>query len=213
MIAALLIGAMRFLVGGRARWIGTSPAPTQRVYFANHTSHLDTLVLWAALPPSLRATTRPVAAADYWGGDRLRRHLALSTLDAVLIDRGAGADALLPLADALRAGASLIIFPEGTRHPQLLPAAFRSGLYHLAREFPAVELVPVYLDNLHRAWPKGTFLPVPVSTGVLFGAPLRVALGEERNRFLARARDAVIALGRSVHPEADLEPLPGAGDA
>ncbi len=202
MIAPLLIGAMRFLVGGRARWIGTVPTPAQRIYFANHTSHLDTLVLWAALPRSLRATTRPVAAADYWGGDRLRRHLALSTLGAVLIERGAGADALLPLADALRDGASLIVFPEGTRHPQLLPAAFRSGLYHLARDFPGVELVPVYLDNLHRAWPKGTLVPVPVSTGVLFGAPLRVGLGEERNPFLARARDAVIALGRSAHPEA-----------
>lgn len=202
MIAPLLIGASRFLVGGRARWIGTVPSPTQRIYFANHTSHLDTLVLWAALPPSLRGTTRPVAAADYWGADRLRRHLASATLGAVLIERGAGAEALVPLADALRAGASLIVFPEGTRRPQPMPAAFRSGLYHLARDFPAVELVPVYLDNLHRAWPKGTLLPVPVSTGVLFGAPLRVGLGEERNAFLARARDAVIALGRTVHPEA-----------
>lgn len=203
MIADALIGAMRFLVGGRARWIGSVPAPTQRIYFANHTSHLDTLVLWAALPRSLRATTRPVAAGDYWDADRLRRHLARETLGAVLIARGTGFDALLPLADALRDGASLIVFPEGTRRPGLLPAAFRSGLWHLARDFPAVELVPVYLDNLHRAWPKGTLLPVPVSTGVLFGAPLRLAAGEDRRAFLARARAAVVDLGRSAHPEAE----------
>lgn len=202
MIADALIGAMRFLVGGRARWIGAVPAPTQRIYFANHTSHLDTLVLWAALPRSLRATTRPVAAADYWGKDRLRRHLAIGTLGAVLIERGAGPEALVPLADALGEGASLIVFPEGTRGPDLLPGTFRSGLYHLARDFPAVELVPVYLDNLHRAWPKGTFVPVPVSTGVLFGIPLHRVAGEERHAFLARARAAVVALGQIAHPEA-----------
>lgn len=203
MIAAVLIGGTRFLLGGRARWIGSGAgaALAQCIYFANHTSHLDAFVLWAALPPSARAGTRPVAAADYWKANRLRRHLACRTLGAVLIERGGGAAALLPLADALRNGDSLILFPEGTRHPQPLPAAFHSGLYHLAREFPAVDLVPVYLDNLHRAWPKGTLLPVPVSTGVLFGEPMRVALGEDRNAFLARARAAVVALGRIAHPE------------
>lgn len=116
-----------------------------------------------------------------------------------------GPSALLPLAAALREGASLIVFPEGTRHVQLLPATFRSGLFHLARDFPAVELVPVYLDNLHRAWPKGALLPVPVSTGVLFGAPLRVGPGDASKPFLARAREAVIALGRTAHPEATLD--------
>ena len=201
-LAAVLIGAMRFLVGGRARWVGTQPTLSQRIYFANHSSHLDTLVLWAALPPGLRARTRPVAAEDYWGGGPLRRHLARSTLDAVLIRRGAGVEAMAPLRAALRDGGSLIVFPEGTRSPALMPSAFRSGLFHLAREFPGVELVPVYLDNLHRAWPKGTLLPVPVSTAVLFGAPIELAPGEPKGTFLERAREAVCALGRQAHPEA-----------
>ncbi len=200
-LAALLIGATRFLVGGRGRWVGTAPSRAQRIYFANHASHLDTLVLWAALPPDLRAGTRPVAAADYWGRDRLHRYLAGEVLGAVLIDRGAGAEALVPLAVALREGASLIVFPEGTRTIAPLPGPFKSGLYHLAREFPEVELVPVYLDNLHRALPKGVYLPVPVSTSALFGAPLRVGEGEDKTAFLARARAAVTALGLSLHPE------------
>ncbi len=201
-IAPLLIGATRFLVGGRGRWLGAAPVPAQRIYFANHASHLDTMVLWAALPAELRRATRPVAAADYWGRDRLHRYLALEVLDAVLIDRGAGADALIPLADALRAGDSLIVFPEGTRNPAPLPGPFKAGLYFLARDFPGVELVPVYLDNLHRALPKGVYLPVPVSTAALFGAPIRVEPGEEKAAFLARAHAAVTALGLSLHPEA-----------
>jgi 1-acyl-sn-glycerol-3-phosphate acyltransferase len=201
-LASVLIGGMRFLVGGKARWVGSAPTLAQRIYFANHSSHLDTLVLWAALPPGLRARTRPVAAEDYWGAGPLRRRLARSMLDAVPIRRGAGAEALAPLARALRDGSSLIVFPEGTRGAGLMPAPFRSGLYHLARDFPAVELVPVYLDNLYRAWPKGTLLPVPVSTAALFGAALRLEPGEARPAFLARAREAVSALGRQQHPEA-----------
>jgi len=200
-LASGLIGAMRFLVGGKARWMGGEPTLAQRIYFANHSSHLDTLVLWAALPPGLRARTRPVAAEDYWGAGPLRRRLARSMLDAVLIRRGAGAEALAPLARALRDGASLIVFPEGTRGAGLMPGPFRSGLYHLARDFPEVELVPVYLDNLHRVWPKGTLLPVPVSTEVLFGAAVRVETGEARAAFLGRAREAVCGLGRQVHPD------------
>jgi 1-acyl-sn-glycerol-3-phosphate acyltransferase len=200
-LADVLIGATHFLVGGRASWVGTEPLTTQRIYFANHTSHLDTLVLWAALPPRLRLGTRPVAAADYWGAGPVRRYLAQSVLRAVLIERGAGAEALVPLSEALRAGASLIVFPEGTRGAELLPARFRSGLYRLAQEFPSVELVPVYLDNLHRAWPKGTIVPVPVSTAVLFGVPLRLQPGEGKPSFLSRARDAVAGLARQAHPE------------
>lgn len=200
-LAPLLIGATRFLVGARARWEGAAPTPAQRIYFANHASHLDTMVLWAALPPGLRRRTRPVAAADYWGRDRLHRHLALEVLDAVLIDRGAGADALIPLAEALREGDSLIVFPEGTRNPAPLPGPFKAGLYFLAKDFPQVELIPVYLDNLHRALPKGVYLPVPVSTAALFGPPMRVEPGEDKAAFLARAQAAVTALGRSLHPE------------
>jgi 1-acyl-sn-glycerol-3-phosphate acyltransferase len=142
-----------------------------------------------------------VAAADYWDGDALRRHIALDVLNAVLIARGAGEAALEPVTEALQQGASLIVFPEGTRGTELMPAAFKSGLYHLAKAFPQVGLVPVWLDNLARAMPKGVFLPVPVSAVALFGAPLHLAAREDRTAFLTRARDAVVDLGRSLHPE------------
>ena len=66
MIAQVLIALTRFLVGGHARWQGCAPAARQRIYFANHASHLDTVILWAALPADLRRTTHAVAALDYW---------------------------------------------------------------------------------------------------------------------------------------------------
>ncbi|MBN8281309.1 MAG: 1-acyl-sn-glycerol-3-phosphate acyltransferase, partial [Gammaproteobacteria bacterium] len=67
---ALLVSVVRLLVGAYPRWLGCGPADTQRIYFANHTSHLDTILMWAALPPALRERTHPVAAADYWGNGR-----------------------------------------------------------------------------------------------------------------------------------------------
>ncbi len=195
--SVLLVGVVKLLVGAYARWVGTQPTPAQRIYFANHTSHIDTLAIWSALPRGLRRHTRPVAARDYWGSG-LKRYVATRGFGAVLIDRAredASVDPLEPLRDALRAGDSLIIFPEGTRGTSALPGRFRSGLHRLGLEFPAVELVPVYLDNLHRALPKGSLLPVPMVCTVRFGAPLARLDGESREAFLARARTAVMTLG------------------
>jgi 1-acyl-sn-glycerol-3-phosphate acyltransferase len=192
-----IVWLVRLLVGAYPRWVGSAPTAAQRIYFANHSSHMDTVVLWAALPASLRANTRPVAARDYWDKPGLRRRIARDELNVVMIDRARedpDADPLQPLREALENGFSLILFPEGTRYPQPLPAPFRSGLYHLAQQFPEVELVPVYLDNLHRSMPKGALLPVPIISTVSFGAPLARVPEESREAFLVRARAAVVAL-------------------
>jgi 1-acyl-sn-glycerol-3-phosphate acyltransferase len=194
LLRALLLGLVRLLVGAQARWQGAAPARRQRIYFANHSSHLDTLVIIAALPPELRGETHPVAALDYWGMTAFRRYIALECLNAVLIDRsGAADDPLQPLARLLEAGQSLIIFPEGTRGSGTI-GPFRSGLYYLTLRFPAAELVPVYLENLNRILPKKTMLLVPLICTARFGAPLAVRPGEGKAEFLARAREAVLAL-------------------
>lgn len=196
-ISTLLIGVVRALVGAAPRWTGCKPSSAQRVYYANHSSHIDTLALWAALPPELRTKTRPVAAADYWNRNAIRRCIAVRGLNAIFIERhrsDPGHNPLQPLDDALKQGDSLIIFPEGTRNMQALPAPFKSGLFHLAERFPQVELVPVYLENLHRCMPKGTFFPVPLICTVRFGAPLDRFAGESKADFLERARNAIVEL-------------------
>ncbi len=198
--SALLVGVVKLLVGAYARWVGTQPGDAQRIYFANHTSHIDTLAIWSSLPRRLRSRTRPIAARDYWGKG-IRKYIATRGFGAVLIDRkreDSNADPLDPLRATLKEGDSLIIFPEGTRGQDAVPARFRAGLYRLAGEFPSVELVPVYLDNLHRSLPKGALLPVPMVCTVRFGAPIALAPGEEKEAFLERAREAVIALSRTA---------------
>lgn len=192
-----IVWLTRVLVGAYPRWIGSAPTAAQRIYFANHSSHMDTIVLWAALPRSLRANTRPVAAKDYWDRPGLRGVIARNELNVVFVDRSrvdGGVDPLDPLRDALEHGFSLIIFPEGTRAAQPLPGAFKSGIYHLATQFSQVELIPVYIENLHRSMPKGAFLPVPTICTVRFGAALARVANEPKDEFLQRARDAVVRL-------------------
>lgn len=194
-IRALLIGLVRLLVGAYAKW-KVPPSNEQTIYFANHSSHLDTLVVWAALPSDIRKKTRPVAAKDYWGTGAVRQFFALDILNAILIERKvkAGQHPLLPLYSALKQGNSLIIFPEGTRQTQAEPGEFKPGIYHLALEFPQVKLVPVYLDTLHRSMPKGAILPVPLICTAHFGEPITLQAHEAKQDFLARARQALFTL-------------------
>jgi 1-acyl-sn-glycerol-3-phosphate acyltransferase len=192
-----IVWLVRLLVGAYPRWVGSAPTATQRIYFANHTSHMDTIVLWAALPGALRANTRPVAAKDYWDKPGIRGTIAKEELTVVMIDRSRddpNADPLDPLREALEHGFSLIIFPEGTRAAQALPGEFKSGLYHLASAFPEVELIPVYIENLHRSMPKGALLPVPIICTVRFGTALKLHASEDKDEFLRRSRDAVAQL-------------------
>ena len=191
-----LLGLIRILTGSQARWYGCPPKAEQRIYFANHQSHADLVLIWAALPHELRAITRPIAARDYWTKTPLRQWITTAVFNAIYVvrERTADQDPLEPLFDALAQGDSIILFPEGTRDHAEEPAAFKAGLYNLTQRFPDVVLVPAWINNVQRVMPKGEVVPVPVLCSVTFGAPIQLEVGEERRAFLDRARSAVVSL-------------------
>ncbi len=190
----LLAFVARLVTGAQGHWKGCPPKAEQRIYFANHQSHLDWVLIWAALPRELRAVTRPIAAKDYWTATPLKHWITREVFNAVYVNRQRTdeQDPLEPLVEALRHGDSLVIFPEGTRSNKGEPQAFKSGLYHLARQFPEVTLVPAWIDNVQRVMPKGEVVPVPILCTVTFGAPLALLEGEDKAGFLQRARQAVL---------------------
>jgi 1-acyl-sn-glycerol-3-phosphate acyltransferase len=200
----LLTFVARLITGAQGHWKGCPPKAEQRIYFANHQSHFDWVLIWAALPRDLRATTRPIAARDYWTSSPFKQWLTSEVFHAVYVNRtraksaaGDGTedqDPLEPLVQALTNGDSLVIFPEGTRGHGGAPKDFKSGLYHLAEQFPGVQLIPAWIANVQRVMPKGEVVPVPILCTVTFGAPLQLQPGEDKRDFLARARAAVVEL-------------------
>jgi 1-acyl-sn-glycerol-3-phosphate acyltransferase len=190
----VLARAAQFLSGASSRWIDSQPDTCQRVYFANHTSHLDAVVVWSALPQNVRAVTRPVAAKDYWIKGRVRHYLATQVFNAMLIDRTEIKVHQSPVDVMVREIGqqySLIVFPEGSRGDGLEIGEFKSGLYYLSKKRPDLELIPVYIDNMNRILPRGKVLPVPMLSCITFGPPMWLESGEPKNLFLQRARAAL----------------------
>src|SRR5438067_613888 len=146
----VLVPALRLLVRpwrvvGRGRLASIS-GPLLIV--ANHTSHLDSLAVLAALPAALRDRTAVAAAADYFFRSQPLASLAPLLLGAFPFHReGAVSTSLAHCADLTRDGYSILIFPEGTRSPSGAFQPFKPGIGLLARELRLTAL-PVYLHGL-----------------------------------------------------------------
>ncbi|ENW92155.1 MULTISPECIES: lysophospholipid acyltransferase family protein [Acinetobacter] len=197
-IAFLTRRGARLLTGARSLWVGCEPELKQRIYYANHNSHIDFILLWSSLPTHIRRKTRPIAASDYWLKDGLRRFLIQDTFSGVTIQRNRSdqQDPLQPVKDVLAEGYSIIFFPEGTRNlnDDVEMLQFKSGLYHLSQQFPDVEVVPVWISNLKRVMPKGAFIPLPLLSTVIFGEPLALDQLTGKDQFLQHAQQQLLKL-------------------
>lgn len=196
LIRGLIIGGAKLLTDPETRWSGSEPDKRPRIYYSNHSSHLDFVLLWSALPRPVRAQTRPVAASDYWNRLSLRRYVIRRVFAGILIRgyRTDGEKCLDPLFSALDHKESLIVFPEGTRGRGEEVGPFKAGIFHLAQARPEIDLVPAWLTNCSRVLPKGSYAPVPLLCSVVFGPPLRIRPGEDKAEFLHRSRQRLLEL-------------------
>ena len=171
------------------------------VFVANHTSHLDTALVLAALPVRFRHRCVVAAAADYFFDRHWKAALSSLTLATIPFERGRvnrqGTDLA---AELLEAGWSVVIFDEGGRSPDGWGQRFRGGAAYLARRC-TVPVVPVHLHGVRPLLPKGGGRLRPGRVEIRFGAPLRPLpggeagdRGEDARRFAARIEEAVAVL-------------------
>lgn len=187
-----------FITGVRPqRAVSQQSVGKNRLYYANHNSHGDFILLWVSLPYEVRKNTRPVAGADYWSKGKIRRFLAENVFNMLLIERGGdNPQAITDKISEVLKESSLIIFPEGTRKmdDDVALQPFKSGLYYVAKQNPELELVPVWISNMHNVLPKGFILPIPLLCDLYLGEPLHYQDGEDKDAFLVRAEQALLNL-------------------
>ena len=195
-IAQLFTGAD---VIGRERLPLKGPA----IIAANHTSHVDTVLLLTIFPTAAMGRLRPVAAADYFLRDPVIGWFSQNLIGIVPVTRGQagpGEDVLAPARAALEAGDIVIIFPEGTRgSDDDGMAPLKAGVARLAEAFPNAPVTPIWLQGAGRVLPKGAHVPVPMNCTVLVGEP--IAWAGKRPAFMDALRDALLALKAAAPPQ------------
>jgi 1-acyl-sn-glycerol-3-phosphate acyltransferase len=144
------------------------------IIIANHNSHLDTLLLFHALPVKHILITHPVAAKEYFSKSKILFRIVDVLFQPLWITRGVADKHYNPLKvikDKLDEGHNIILFPEGTRGTPGKFKPFQSSIGRLSEEYPDIPVVPILLSGPERALPKHSSIPLPIWNNVVIGPP------------------------------------------
>jgi len=180
------------------------------VVVSNHNSHLDAAVLMTLFPIGRLPHVHPIAAADYFGTNWIKRTAAMILMNGIPIERRpkAGSDPLAPISQALEAGESLVFFPEGSRGEAGVVAPFRPGIGRLVRSSPGVLVVPVFLAGPERIWPRGEVVPVPLSIDAIVGRPRTYDPALDPKEIAEQVQKDVLSLAPPEPPPPQPQPSP-----
>ncbi len=177
------------------------PEKGPAIIIANHNSHLDTFLLLTLFKTSLLDRLKPVAAADYFLKGGFSSWVSLRLIGILPVTRERKREESDPLQACYRAlerGDILIIFPEGSRGAPEEMSNFKTGIARIARQFPEVPVVPIYLQNAGRALPKGKHIPVPFVFTAIIGEALTYP--GDRAEFMDQLRSAMAVLKEEAPP-------------
>ena len=179
------------------------------ILVANHTSHMDTPVILAALPRKLRKRTAVAAAADYFYRVPLVGHAVTLAFNTVAVERKGGGvvpDAASQVGKLVHDGWSLLVYAEGTRSRDGTVGRLRSGAAVLAAE-EGLPIVPVYVSGTFPVMPKGRRWARRAPGGkrheiaVHFGPAVHPGADEHRTDVMERVRQFFIASGAETTPD------------
>jgi 1-acyl-sn-glycerol-3-phosphate acyltransferase len=170
------------------KWL---PKSGPAVIMANHNSHLDTMVLMSLFPLRKMHKVRPVAAADYFLKNRWMAWFSLKIIGIIPLERSGKADKNTLFDEchqALNKGEILVLFPEGSRGQPDKLSALKKGAYHLIKDRDDVSAIPIVMNGLGFALPKGEGLLVPVNVDVIIGKAIERAANADT--FIVKTTEA-----------------------
>lgn len=192
---------MRLWLGLRVQHRERLPSRGPAIIAANHNSHLDILALLSLFPLRRTPEMRVVAASDYFFKSQWLRWFSTRMVGVIPVVRGGGQtpdnDPLEGCYRALAAGQVLIVFPEGTRGQPEQLAELKPGIWYLARRFPQVPIVPVFMAGMGRAMPRGAPIAVPLNVELAVGLPVHYL--EDKTRFLNTLRNNFCELRATIY--------------
>lgn len=173
----LVIKPFIFLVlGVNVRNPETLPKDGPAIIIANHNSHIDTLLLMSLFSVSKINKIRPVAAADYFCNTKFKKFIFENLIGIIPIERKISKENISTLFsgifNALDNNEIIIIYPEGTRGNDNKINKFKSGVAHIAKAYPNVPVIPIFINGPDKILPKIDAILVPFISDVYIGEPL-----------------------------------------
>ncbi len=165
-----------FCLGLNIRNSQNLPKDGPCIIVSNHNSHLDTIVLMTLFSTKKMLKISPVAAADYFLKNKVIAWISLNIFNIIPLSRKVSKTAqesfYEELDKRLKNNSIVILYPEGSRGEPDKMSNFKSGIAHIAKLHPDVPIIPVYLEGLGMALPKGEAVLVPAICTLIIEKPL-----------------------------------------
>jgi 1-acyl-sn-glycerol-3-phosphate acyltransferase len=189
-------GPFGLFVSGARLDVQRLPAlpPGPVIFASNHESVLDIWVLFSVLQRSFRFIAKeelfhlPIFGAYL----RLGGHIP--------VDRSNSTRAVASLAkagDTVRAGTSIVVFPEGTRSRTGRIQPFKKGPFVVAKQ-AGVPVIPIAISGSGAVTPAQHVAVFPGTIRVAAGDPIDPAQFPDKESLLAEVRSRIVALHRSL---------------